>query len=50
MGETIEFANANGASENGVRGGGYLATPEMGAGPALIVIQEPATSARPSTC
>jgi carboxymethylenebutenolidase len=35
MGETIEFGSR----------GGYLATPEMGAGPALIVIQEPAALA-----
>ena len=35
MGETIEFGST----------GGYLATPEMGAGPALIVIQEPTASA-----
>jgi len=33
MGETIEFGSS----------GGYLATPEMGAGPAVIVIQEPTT-------
>ena len=40
MGETIEFTG-----ERGVWGGGYLATPEMGAGPALIVIQDPAALA-----
>jgi carboxymethylenebutenolidase len=33
MGETIAFGST----------GGYLATPEMGAGPALIVIEEPAS-------
>ena len=34
MGEMIEFPS------NGTTGQGYLATPEVGAGPALVVIQE----------
>jgi carboxymethylenebutenolidase len=34
MGEMVEFAS------NGKRAGGYLAAPEVGAGPGLVVIQE----------
>jgi carboxymethylenebutenolidase len=34
MGETVEFAS------NGSKAGGYLATPESGSGPGVIVIQE----------
>lgn len=34
MGEPVEYAS------NGSTGGGYLATPEIGAGPGVIVIQE----------
>ena len=34
MGEMIEFAS------NGSTAGGYLATPESGGGPGVIVIQE----------
>lgn len=40
MGENIAFANEKSGST-----GGYLATPEMGAGPALIVIQEGGSAA-----
>jgi carboxymethylenebutenolidase len=34
MGEMVEFAS------NGKRASGYLATPEVGAGPGLVVVQE----------